>query len=159
MLSTAEFETLAKKYMDSVFRLAFSYLQSHSDADDVTQNVLISLYKTDSTFENEEHIKNWLFKVTINECKKIWRRPFRKYENIEDYAGCLYFEDKSYQDLFTAIMKLDKSRRITILLHYIEGYSIKEIAGIMSVPAGTVGTRLSSARTKLKQYLKEEESI
>ena len=159
MRSTAEFNILAKKYMDSIFRLAFSYLKSHTDADDVTQNVLLSLYRSDHTFDSDEHLKNWLFKCTLNECRKIWRRPFRNHENIEDYAERLYFEEKSHQDLFAAILKLDKARRLTIVLHYIEGYSIREIAEIMAIPPGTVGTRLASARAKLKQYLKEEESI
>lgn len=159
MFSTAEFDALAKKYMDSIFRLAFSYLKSHPDADDVTQNVLLSLYRTDYEFESEAHIKNWLFKVTVNECRKFWRRPFRNHENIEDYADRLQFEEKSYADLFLAIMRLEKSKCLTIILYYIEGYSIKEISDIMSVPQGTVGTRLAGARAQLKQYLKEEESV
>lgn len=160
MLDHSEFNALAVKYMDMIFRLAFSYLKSHADADDVTQNVLISLYRTDYTFESDEHVRNWLIKVTVNECRKFWRRPFRHHEseNIDDYAERMYFEEESHQDLFAAIMKLDKVKRMAIVLYYIEGYSIKEIAEILGVSAGTVGTRLARARAELAQYLKEEES-
>ena len=158
MLDTAKFNVLAKKYMDKIFRLAFSYLKSYADADDITQNVLLSLYRTEYEFENEDHVRNWLMKVTVNECRKFWRRPFRSHENIDDYAETLVFEDQSYRELFEAIMRLDKKSRLIVILYYIEGYSIKEIAEILEIPAGTVGTRLSRARMQLKQYLKEEES-
>ena len=159
MLNTAQFNAYAAKYMDTVFRLAFSMLKSPADADDVTQNVLLSLYRTDYQFESDEHVRSWLMKVTVNECRKVWRRPFRRHENIDDYAETLAFEDPSYQDLFEAIMQLDRDKRTVIVLYYIEGYSIKEIAEILNVPAATIGTRLARARAKLAQYLKEEESI
>ena len=159
MLDTAQFNAYAAKYMDTVFRLAFSWLKSPADADDVTQNVLLSLYRTDYQFESDEHVRSWLMKVTVNECRKVWRRPFRSHENIDDYAETLAFEDPSYRDLFEAIMQLDRDKRTVIVLYYIEGYSIKEIAEILNVPAATIGTRLARARAKLAQYLKEEESI
>ena len=159
MLDTAQFNAYAAKYMDTVFRLAFSWLKSPADADDVTQNVLLSLYRTDYQFESDEHVRNWLMKVTVNECRKVWRRPFRSHENIDDYAETLAFEDPSYRDLFEAIMQLDRDKRTVIVLYYIEGYSIKEIAEILDVTAATIGTRLARARAKLAQYLKEEESI
>ena len=159
MLDTAQFNAYAAKYMDTVFRLAFSMLKSPADADDVTQNVLLSLYRTDYQFESDEHVRSWLMKVTVNECRKVWRRPFRSHENIDDYAETLAFEDPSYRDLFEAIMQLDRDIRTVIVLYYIEGYSIKEIAEILDVPAATIGTRLARARAKLAQYLKEEESI
>ena len=159
MLDTAQFNAYAAKYMDTVFRLAFSWLKSPADADDVTQNVLLSLYRTDYQFESDEHVRSWLMKVTVNECRKVWRRPFRSHENIDDYAETLAFEDPSYRDLFEAIMQLDRDKRTVIVLYFIEGYSIKEIAEILDVPAATIGTRLARARAKLAQYLKEEESI
>ena len=159
MLDTAQFNAYAAIYIDTVFRLAFSWLKSPADADDVTQNVLLSLYRTENQFESDEHVRSWLMKVTVNECRKVWRRPFRSHENIDDYAETLAFEDPSYRDLFEAIMQLDRDKRTVIVLYYIEGYSIKEIAEILNVPAATIGTRLARARAKLAQYLKEEESI
>ena len=158
MLSTAQFDTLAAKYMDTIYRFAFSWLKSHADADDVTQNVLLALYRAEYVFESEEHVRNWLMKVTANECRKLWRRPFRSHENIDDYAEKLVFKQPSYQELFEAVMGLDKAKRLVVVLYYAEGYSIKEISEILEIPEGTVGTRLARARAQLKQYLKEEES-
>ena len=158
MLDTGQFDILAAKYMDTIYRLAFSFLKSPADADDVTQEVLLRLYRTDREFENEEHVRNWLMKVTVNECRKIWRRPFRTHENIEDYVETLVFEDANYRDLFEAVLHLDKVKRLTVVLYYIEGYSLKEIAEILGIPAATAGTRLSRARKELARYLKEEDS-
>ena len=158
MLDTGQFDILAAKYMDTIYRLAFSWLKSPADADDVTQEVLLRLYRTDREFENEEHVRNWIMKVTVNECRKIWRRPFRTHENIEDYVETLVFEDANYRDLFEAVLHLDKVKRLTVVLYYIEGYSLKEIAEILGIPAATAGTRLSRARKERARYLKEEDS-
>ena len=159
MLSTEEFKRCAQEYMDVVFRVAFSCLRSQTDAEDVTQEVLLRLYETDYVFESRAHIKNWLVKVTYNECRKFWRRLWRRHENIDDYAEQLAFEETDCQDLFTAVMKLDRAKRIVVVLYYLEGYQIQEIAGILKIPPGTVGTRLARARKELRKYLEKEVSV
>ena len=159
MLSTEEFKRCAQEYMDVVFRVAFSCLRSQTDAEDVTQEVLLRLYETDYVFESRAHIKNWLVKVTYNECRKFWRRLWRRHENIDDYVEQLAFEETDCQDLFTAVMKLDRAKRIVVVLYYLEGYQIQEIAGILKIPPGTVGTRLARARKQLRKYLEEEVSV
>ena len=159
MLSTEEFKRCAQEYMDVVFRVAFSCLRSQTDAEDVTQEVLLRLYETDYVFESRAHIKNWLVKVTYNECRKFWRQLWRRHENIDDYAEQLAFEETDCQDLFTAVMKLDRAKRIVVVLYYLEGYQIQEIAGILKSPPGTVGTRLARARKELRKYLEEEVSV
>ena len=159
MLSTEEFKRCAQAYMDVVFRVAFSCLRSQTDAEDVTQEVLLRLYESDYVFESRAHIKNWLVKVTYNECRKFWRRLWRRHENIDDYAEQLAFEEENCQDLFEAVMKLDRAKRIVVVLYYLEGYQIQEIAGILKIPPGTVGTRLARARKELRKYLEEEVSV
>ena len=57
--------------MDTIFRLAFHYTKSQAEADDITQEVLLKLYRTDKAFESDEHAKYWLIRVTINECNRI----------------------------------------------------------------------------------------
>lgn len=158
-MGTEEFKLLAEDYRDMIFRIAFSFLKSQADAEDVTQEVLLHLYETERAFDGREHVKNWLVKVTYNECRRLWRRSWRRHENIDDYAERLAFEDRAYQDLFCAVMKLDKAKRIVVVLYYLEGYQIQEIADLLQIPRGTVGTRLSRARKKLKMYLEEEVSL
>ena len=155
MLSEEQFTSLAKEHMDMIFRLAFGYLKSKADADDVTQTVLLRLYKSDKAFESDAHVKHWLLRVTVNECRKLWRSPWRRTEDFEAYAETLSFDGPEYAGLFEAIMALDGKCRAAVVLHYYEGYSITETAALLRVPAGTVGTRLKRAREKLKLYLSD----
>ena len=89
-------------------------------------------------------------------CKMLFRPPWRKIEDIGEYAETLGFEEESYLDLFQAVMELDKKYRVPVLLFYYERYSTAEIASILKIPEKTVSTRLFRAKAKLKNYLKEE---
>lgn len=159
MESNENFPLLVQRYKDTVFRLAYSYTKNHFDADDVTQDVLLQLYKTDKAFESEAYLKNWLMCVTVNQCKNLFRAPWRKHENLEDYANTLVFQEEDSNDLFCMVMGMDQKYRVTLLLHYYEGYSIQEIAQIMKVPEKTVSTRLSRGRKILKEILTKEVSL
>lgn len=152
-MTKEEFTACAEAYMDMIYRVAYSWTKNSDDANDVTQDVLLQLYKETKKFESEEHLKKWLIRVTINQCKMFFRSPWRRFEDINDYAETLGFEDKSHLDLFHAVMKLDKKYRVPLMLFYFEGYSTADIALLMNIPEKTVSTRLSRARIKLKGYL------
>ena len=155
-MSKEEFTAFAEKYMDTIYRVAYSWTKNSDDANDVTQDVLIQLYKTTKEFESDSHLKNWLIKVTVNQCKMLFRSPWRKMEDIGEYADTLGFEEKSHLDLFRAVMNLDKKYRVPLLLFYYEGYSTAEIASTLGIPEKTVSTRLFRAKARLKDDLKEE---
>ena len=156
MLTEEQFSHLAKKYMDTVFRLAFNYTKSQTEADDVTQEVLIKLYRTDKEFESEKHIKHWIIRVTINECKKAFLSPWKRIEPIEDYASTLSFSSPGHSELFYAVMDLPKKYRVPIFLHYYEDYSCEEISSFLRIANATVRTRLWRGREMLKTKIKEE---
>ena len=155
MLTNEQFTCLAEKYIDTVFRVAFNYLKSSADADDVTQNVFLKLWKEKKSFDSDEHIRNWLIRVAINECKSMLRSPWRSAENFEDYARTLSFETKENSELFYAVMELPQKYRLPIYLYYYEGYSTDEIASILSIPRATVATQLRRGREQLKTFLQE----
>ncbi len=155
MLANECFDALARRYMDMVYRIAFSMTKNRADADDISQNVLLKLYKTDKAFRDEEHRKSWLIRVTVNECRRLWRSPWRKTEPLEEYAALLPFEDARESEVFLAVMGLDAKYRAVVVLYYYEGYSLAEIAGLLGIPAATAGTRLARARAKLKTILQE----
>ena len=155
-MTEEQFTPLAQRYMDTVYRVAYSYLRSPSDADDVTQDVLIQLYKTDKAFESDAHLKNWLIRVTVNRCKMLFRSPWRRHEDIDDYAETLSFEQPRDGELFKAVMALDKKYRVPLLLFYYEGYTTAEAASMLGIPEKTVSTRLFRARAKLRTILEEE---
>ena len=158
MFTEEQFSYLAKKYMDTVFRLAFNYTKSQTEADDVTQEVLIKLYRTDKGFESEEHIKHWIIRVTINECKKAFLSPWKRIEPIEDYASTLSFTSPEHSELFYAVMDLPKKYRVPIFLHYYEDYSCEEISSLLRIANATVRTRLRRGREMLKTKLRRGEN-
>ena len=151
-----QFESLVEKYMDMIYRVAYSWTKNSDDANDVTRDVLIQLYKSNKKFESDVHIKNWLIKVTVNQCKMLFRTPWSKLEDISNYAETIGFEDESHLDLFFAVMKLDKKYRVPLMLFYYEGYSTKEISSFLGIPEKTISTRLFRAKAILKDYLKED---
>ena len=155
MLSNEQFTCLAEKYIDTVFRVAFNYLKSSTDADDVTQNVFLKLLKEQKPFESEDHVKHWLIRVTVNECKNWVRSRWWKAESFEDYAAALTFDEPGHSDLFYAVMDLPKKYRLPIYLHHYEGYSTEEVAKLLNLPRGTVCTQLKRGRELLRKTLTE----
>ena len=91
MFSNEAFARIAEKYMDTIYRVAYGWLKNPDDANDVTQDVLIELYKTEKAFESDAHLKNWLIRATVNRCKMLFRSPWRRLENIDDYTETLGF--------------------------------------------------------------------
>lgn len=135
MMTEERFTRLAHKYMDTVFRLAYSYLKCYADAEDVTQNVLLKLYQADEkSFRSEDHIRYWLVRVAVNECKSFFRSPWRRAEPLEQYMETLDLPSDEHEDLFRAVMALPAKYRVVIHLYYFEGYSSDEIAGLLNTP-------------------------
>ena len=157
MMTDEQFTPIARRYMDTVFRMAFSYMKSRADADDITQNVLLKLYRYEGDFESESHLKNWLIRVTINECRSAVRSLWRRTENLEDYVNSLVMPTQEHSELLEAVMKLPRKYRAAIYLFYYEGYSTAEMARLLSLPEATVRTYLARARAKLKTILTEAE--
>ena len=155
MLTEKEFCGYAEKYIDTVYRVAFSMLKDPQDADDITQDTFLKLLTFSGGFESEAHVKNWLIRVAVNGCKNHFRARWRRHESLDGYAETLGFESREQSDLFRAVESLDRKHRIVIHLHYYEGYSMKEIAELLGISENTVSTRLYRARTKLKKMMTE----
>lgn len=145
------------KYRDRVFAVGFNYFRNSMDADDMVQETFLKLLRSNKDFESEEHLRNWILKVAVNECKRVTLSSwFKRRESLEEYADKLIFEEVGDRDLFDKVMRLPKNYRQVTHLFYYEGYSVKEIAGILGIRETTVTTRLSRARKKLKDQLKGE---
>ena len=156
MLTNDQFTRLAQRYLDTVYRVAFNYLKSPADAEDVSQEVFIKLLNTDTAFETDEHAKYWLIRVTINECKNLVRRKWWKQESFDDYAATLSFDNAQQSELFHAVMDLPKKYRIPIYLHYYEQYTTQEIGELLRLSKGTVCSQLRRGRELLrKSYIEE----
>ena len=157
MMNDEQFTRLIKRYIDTVFRVALNYLKNPADAEDVTQTTFEKLLKEKRSFESDEHIRNWLIRVAVNECKRLLRSPWRRVEPIEDYLTAVEFDNPAHAELYRAVMGLPKKYRMAIYLHYYEGYSTQEIGQILHIPKNTVCSHLKRGRELLKLELQEAE--
>ncbi len=147
----------AALYQDNLFAVAFNICQNAQDAEDVIQDTFVQYYTTKKEYENEQHIRAWLIRVTVNKAKNVTRAFWRRNRvSIEGYMETLVFETPESENLFEMVMKLPERYRIVIHLYYYEDYSVNEIADILKLSESNVKTRLSRGRAMLKNVLKEE---
>ena len=142
---------LLEKYGDMVYRLALARTRNKEDAEDVFQDVFYKLSKKTPEFENKNHEKAWLIRVTINLSKNLFSSSWmRKMISLEDE---IKFEEECEQEVYFEVLSLPVKYRTAIHLFYYEGFTIKEIASILNLNENTVKTRLSRAKEKLKTKL------
>lgn len=154
-MTKQEMEQIYDKYSLMVYRTAFAYFKNKADAEDVVSEVFIKYFTSESNFNNEQHEKAWLIRVTVNRCKDILRSfRVKKTVPLEEAAEiCETFEEKA---VYKAVMELPKKYSLVIHLYYFEGYTTKEIAQICNKNDQTIRTWLSRARKMLKKSLGEE---
>ena len=158
-MQAEQFTRVARTYMDTVYRVALNYMKSPDAADDITQEVFLRLLRTETLFASEEHIRNWLIRVTINECKRDLASRWRRVEPLEAYAEKLSFSSEENSETYRIVMRLPRKYRMVIYLHYYEGYSTAEIAQMFGAKQSTVCTQLERGRKLLKNMLLEADNV
>ena len=149
-------EPVYEKYKDNIFAIGFNYFKNSIEADDVVQETFFKLARSEKDFESEEHLRNWLIRVAVNECKRVSLSSWvKKKVSLEEYSGQIDFETQEESRVFTAVMSLPKKYRQVIHLYYYEDYCTAEIADILGISRTAVTTRLLRGREKLKQDLLE----
>ncbi len=150
-------QELFEKYQDNLYILAFNVCKNAEDAKDVVQDAFMQYYITKKEFENEQHIRAWLIRVTVNKAKNMNRTFWRKNKvSLEEYMDTLEFATPESGELFEAVMHLPEKYRIVVHLFYYEDYSVHEIADILKLSESNVKVRLSRARMLLRETLQEE---
>ena len=145
-----DFEAVVRKYADSVLSACIMRLKNEADADDCFQNTFLKLYTNPPEFREEEHIKAWLLRVAINECKNFIRDN-RKTVPLDSVPPVVQPNSDDFRDISWALMRLETEYREVLYLYYVEQYKVKEIAGILDKNPNTVKTMLSRGRKKLKK--------
>ncbi len=143
-------------YSKMLLRIAFTYLKSMHDAEDVVQDVFLVYLTKNIKFDSENYRRNWLVRCTVNKCKDLLKASWYKSwipvpEEIEDSIP-------EESEVIQMVLKLERKYRIPMYLHYCEGYSLKEIAELLNKKVSSVGTLLSRGRNKLKVMIEEEKT-
>lgn len=144
--------TFAQKVIaaeSTLFRVAKAILLRDKDCEDAVQNAILRSYEKLETLKNESYFKTWLVRILINECYSLKRTHFPMV-SYQDYAETEPADSaRDYSELYQALCELKPRIRLTIVLHYIEGYSVEEIKTMLKIPSGTVKSRLSKGRALL----------
>lgn len=142
-----------------LYKIARTRLSNNDDINEAVQETIIKAYSSIKKLREEKYFKTWIIKILINQCNDIYKKSKRiEYlEYDESKIGENDFLKQKINDLdfFILIKNLNYDERIAITLFYLEGFSTKEISKILKVPEGTIKTRISRARKKLKDLLKK----
>nr|WP_294680104.1 sigma-70 family RNA polymerase sigma factor [uncultured Blautia sp.] len=145
------FLELMEMHSLSMYKVARGILDNDEDASDAIQDTILICYEKIHTLKNPKYFKTWMIRILINECNKIHRHysNFSRTEELPEIPG---------QDMFIAefefkemLGRLDETYRIIVLLYYVEGFSVADIASILNMNQNTVKTRLARARIRLKE--------
>lgn len=147
------FEEIYDAYGKMVYRLAMVYLGNHADAEDITQEVFVKFFQKAPAFNDKEHEKRWLLRVTVNLCLDELRSPWKS--RMVELEDTYLTQDPGENDLTYAVVNLPKKYKGPIHLHYFEGYSVEEISRILKISVSAVKMRLKRGREMLKIKLEE----
>lgn len=154
MRSEQEVNSAIEQYSDMILRLCMIYLKNNADAEDIFQTVFLKYALHGKGFASPEHEKAWLIRVTINACKDLLKSFFRSrtisIEELKEYAPDVTQEQYTVME---AVWALPKQYRDVIYLHYYEGYTAPEIAGILKRNPNTVYTHLHKGKELLREAL------
>lgn len=148
---------LYEKYYEMVWRICLVRFGNSHDAYDAAQETFVRLMSYTKSFHSGEHEKAWLIRTAVNYCKDVMKSSRWKQEICLDAgkppeAGVVSNE---YSEVYEAMMELPEKYRIILYLYYYEGYSLKEIAGMMKTNASTLRSRFAKAKELMKEYLED----
>ena len=144
-------ETVIQRYKGTVYSVALSYVNSRDDADDIFQEVFLIYFRTNPQFNEEEHRKAWLLRVTINLSKNLFSSAW--FRHRAPLTEEISFSTEEYSEIYFAVQSLPESYRTVIHLYYYEGYSVREISDLLKKKENTVKSLLKRGREQLRKEI------
>ncbi len=155
-MDTEQLADLFRRYGDDVFRLAYSYLGSRADAEDVCQSVFLKLAEGRTALLPGRE-KAWLLTCAANLCRSQLRSFWRR--NVGKLDDTVPFREDSDREVWDAVMALPPKYRAVVHLYYWEGCGQGEIGDILHISRTAVQTRMARARAMLKKELSDDEQL
>ena len=153
------FSTLIKGYEKDLYKVAIAMTKNDDDALDCIQEAILQAYISIKDLRQDEYFKTWLIKILINKCNALIKKN-KKILNLDiKITEDEKVEQSDKLELKQSINNLDSDLKIIVILYYYEDMSIKDISESLNVPQGTIKSRLSRARIKLKEMLSIEEEL
>lgn len=152
-----EFIERAEAMRERLYRTAYPYLQSQSQAVDAVDEAVFRAYKNRRALREDAYFETWLTRILINVCLTELRR--RRVEIVTDELPEQTHEDYDGLPLKEALRRLPEPLRAVITLRYFTGLTLAETAAALEIPQGTVVTRQRRALALLRLELTEEDAL
>lgn len=138
-----------------LYRIARGYLRQEADCLDAVSEAIARAWQKLASLREERYFDTWLTRILIRECVNTQRRQKRvtPMETLPQDAAA----GSENESLRAALDELPQKLRTVVVLHYMEGYTVDEIARILCTPRGTVCSRLKTARKRLRASMEEGE--
>ena len=151
-----------RRFGDDVLRAAYAGCGSYAEAEDITQEVFLTLHSHPQTFRDDDHLRAWLLRCAMNRCLN-YRKSFRvsrtgSLEELPEMSGSPVFSEAE-NGIRSAIAKLPEKYATVIYLYYYEGYKAREIGDMLGKSENTVSSLLRRGREKLRIELEEEGTV
>ena len=149
------FEASVTDMMQTLYRVTCSQLSVEADREDAVQETLRRAWEKKDSLINDSFFRTWIIRILLNVCHDIQREKQRMIPAASVPEPPPRPETPSV-DLKECLLRLEERERIPILLYYLEGYDIREIASILRIPQGTVKSRLNRGRRQLQSICRED---
>ena len=138
---------------ENMYKIAKSYLRSDADVADAMQETTLKCFERIESLDNPKFFKTWLTRILINNCNDIIRKG-KSVQLFSDYKDITLEEKAEDTRAFNELVQsLDEKYRTILVLYYVEGFKINEIAQILDVNVNTINSRLQRSRAMLKAEL------
>ncbi len=162
------FSLLVDRYKDNIFKLIYGFTNDYGEAEDISQEVFVTLYKKLHTYQGESKLSTWLYRIATNKSidwhrKKKRRAIFSLFDNNNQVSNIesnipppqeMYILSEEQREIQSAVTRLDEKYRLVIIMYYYQSMTYQDIAEILHISTRTVETRLYRAKKILKRHIK-----
>ena len=150
------FDRLMRTQLQKMYRIAISMLQNEEDAADAIQETVLKCWLKIGQVRNNEYFETWLTRILINQCNDILRNR-KKIIYVEDIPEIVH-EDNYFTNEWKKVLNgLNEKYRVVMELYYVDGFSTREIAGMLHIRDAAVRSRMTRGRKQLEQLLNESQ--
>lgn len=148
------FDRLMRTQLQKMYRIAISMLQNEEDAADAIQETVFKCWQKIGQVRNDEYFETWLTRILINQCNDILRAG-KKIIYVEDMPEIIHEDNYFTNEWKEVLSSLNEKYRVVMELYYVDGFSTKEIAGMLHITNTNVRSRMVRGRKQLEQILDE----
>lgn len=158
----AAFRAFIAEHQNRVFNVVLNKVQNVHDAEDITQDVFVDVYRKPGAFRGEAAISTWLYRIAMNKCiDHLRRKKYRQNPSVENepadfvHPGIVSENREKAAFLYRAMKQLPDKQQTAWVLSEMENLSYKEISEIMNRSVSSVESLIFRARQNLKKILSE----